>query len=278
MRREPEKIDVVMLTRNSERPFLDMCLKSIYANIPVGRLIAVDGYSTDNSIQILKSYPRVSLVQMEGTRGAARERGMEEVETEWFAFVDSDVVLCRNWYTKIKLHLTEKTGAVWGVAIPVAPSDLKRCTAMSRFYRRTLEDTMLIEGNRRGMLHDTLIRTELVKGMGIPGHLHVWEDHYIKQHVTSKGFAWIATRDACCHHFADISARNIRDLTEFGKIARAYGYYSWKRILMFALLGLPKATWIYALTGDMELSRWQLDAYRMIIAGWLADGVKPHIS
>ncbi len=278
MRRDLERIDVVMLTRNSERPLLDMCLKSIYANIPVSRLIVIDGYSTDNSVQILKSYPRVSLVQMEGTRGAARERGIEEVETEWFAFVDSDVVLCKNWYAKISPHLTESTGAVWGVAIPVAPSDLKRCAAMARFYRRTLEDTMLIEGNRRGMLHDTLIRTKLAKSMRIPRHLHVWEDHYIKQHVINRGFRWIATSKVCCHHFADISARNIRDLIEFGKIARAYGYYSWKRILMFALLGPPKAAWIYALTGDMELSRWQLDAYRMIIAGWLANGVKPQIN
>jgi hypothetical protein len=128
------------------------------------------------------------------------------------------------------------------------------------------------------MLHDTLIRTKLVKGIRIPRHLHVWEDHYIKQHVINRGCGWIATSKICCHHFADISARNIRDLIEFGKIARAYGYYSWKRILMFALLGLPKAAWIYALTGDMELSTWQLDAYRMIIAGWLADGVKPQIN
>ncbi|MEM3004132.1 MAG: glycosyltransferase family 2 protein [Candidatus Bathyarchaeia archaeon] len=272
-----EQIDVVMITKNSEKPLLDMCLKSIYTNIPVNRLIAVDGYSADGTVRILKSYPRVSVIQMGGSRGTARQRGIEEVETDWFAFVDSDVVLCKDWYAKIKPHLAKSVGAVWGVAIPVAPSDLKRCTAVARFYARSLADTMLIEGSRRGMLHDTLIRTEPVKGMQIPSHLHVWEDHYIKQHILNKGFRWISTREAYCHHFADISARNISGLIEFGRIARAYRYYDWKRILMFALLGLPKAVWIYVVTRDVRLSSWQLDAYRMIIRGWLTGGVKPQI-
>ena len=196
MLREQEKIDVVMLTKNSEKPFLDMCLKSVYANIPVNKLIVVDGKSTDNTIRILSSYPNLSLIQMEGSRGAARERGISEVETEWLVFVDSDVILCKSWFSKIKNHVKRNTGAVWGVAIPTAPKDLKRCLAISKFYRKSLEDTMLIEGNRRGMLHDTVIRTELVKDIRIPSRLHVWEDQYIKEHITKKGFTWNLSRTA----------------------------------------------------------------------------------
>jgi len=275
MPREQDKIDVVMLTKNSEKPFLNMCLESIYVNIPVRRLIVIDGYSTDNSIQILKSYPNVSIIQMEGGRGAARERGIREVETDWFAFVDSDVLLCKDWFAKTKRHLTGATGAVWGVAIPIAPSDLRRCMAISMFYRRSLEDTLLIEGRRRGMLHDTLIRTDLVKDIKIPSHLHVWEDHYIKQHITNRGFKWIITKSPYCHHYANLSARNVRELMDYGRIARAYKYYSWRWILMYILLGLPKSVWIYALTGDLRTAKWQLDAYLNIIAGWIADGVKP---
>jgi hypothetical protein len=70
----------------------------------------------------------------------------------------------------------------------------------------------------------------------------------------------------------------VQDLIDFGRIARSYGYYSWKRILLFAILGLPKASWIYALTRDAEVAKWQLDAYRMIIAGWLSNGAQPKIS
>lgn len=270
MLREQEKIDVVMLTKNSEKPFLDMCLKSVYANIPVNKLIVVDGKSTDNTIRILSSYPNLSLIQMEGSRGAARERGISEVETEWLVFVDSDVILCKSWFSKIKNHVKRNTGAVWGVAIPTAPKDLKRCLAISKFYRKSLEDTMLIEGNRRGMLHDTVIRTELVKDIRIPSRLHVWEDQYIKEHITKKGFTWNLSRTAHCYHYADLGARNLRDLVEFGRIARVYNYYGYRRIMLFAILGVPKAIWIYLLTRDYAIARWQLEAYKNITSGWLA--------
>jgi glycosyltransferase involved in cell wall biosynthesis len=277
MPREQDRIDVVMLTKNSEKPFLDMCLRSIYTNIPVRKLIIIDGKSTDNSRRILSAYPNVSVIEMEGSRGAARERGISEVETDWFAFIDSDVILCKSWHSKIRKHVKVDTGAVWGVAIPSAPRDLKRCLAISRFYRKPLDDTMLIEGNRRGMLHDTLVRTELVKDIRIPTHLHVWEDQYIKHHIVKKGFTWNLSKKAHCHHYADLGARNLKDLVEFGRIARAYGYYSWRRILIFTALGLPKAAWIYSLTGDHEVAKWQLDAYRMIIAGWISDGIEKQI-
>ncbi|MCK5627419.1 glycosyltransferase family 2 protein [Candidatus Bathyarchaeota archaeon] len=271
----PQKIDVVLLTKNSEKPYLKMCLESIYANIPVRKLIVIDGYSSDNTLRLLDNYPNVSIIQMHGSRGASRQKGINEVETEWFAFIDSDVILCKKWYDKIRININDSTGAIWGVAIPTSPSDLKRCLAVSKFYHRSLGNTMLIEGNRRGMLHDTIIRTRLVKDIKIPSELHVWEDHYLKQHIINKGFSWISTNTAYCHHFANLTARNIQDLIEFGRISRAYGYYSWRRILIFAILGLPKASWIYALTRDADVAKWQLDAYRMIIAGWLSNEARP---
>jgi glycosyltransferase involved in cell wall biosynthesis len=274
MPKTSDSIDVVMITKNSEKPLLNMCLKSIYANIPVNRLIVVDGYSTDETVPILKSYSNVEIVQMKGGRALARQRGIDEVETEWFAFVDSDVVLCKDWFDKIKSVIASNTGAVWGVAVPIAPSDLKRCTAVSKFYQKSLEDTMLIEGNRRGMLHDTIIHTDSVKDIIFPARLHVWEDQYVKQHITRKGLYWKATSRAYCHHYANLSARNMRELVEFGKIARAYGYYSWERVLLFTLLGLPKALWICALTRDFKIAKWQLDAYITIVAGWLAGGTE----
>jgi glycosyltransferase involved in cell wall biosynthesis len=274
----PKKIDVVLLTKNSEKPYLKMCLESIYTNIPLRKLIVIDGYSSDNTLRILDNYPDVSVIQMHGSRGASRQIGIDEVETEWFAFIDSDVILCKKWYDKIRMHINNSTGAVWGVAIPTSPSDLKRCLAVSKFYRRSLENTMLIEGNRRGMLHDTIIRTDLVKDIKIPSELHVWEDHYLKQHIINKGFEWISTNSSYCHHFANLGARNIHDLIDFGRIARSYGYYSWRRILLFAILGLPKASWIYVLTRDANVAKWQLDAYRMIIAGWLSNDTPTKIN
>ena len=50
-----EQVDVVMLTKNSEH-LLGKCLTSIYENIPVKSLIAVDGFSTDRTLKILNTF------------------------------------------------------------------------------------------------------------------------------------------------------------------------------------------------------------------------------
>ena len=47
-----ESVDVVLLTMNSERK-LGQCLESVYRNVPVNQLIAVDGGSTDHTLEIL---------------------------------------------------------------------------------------------------------------------------------------------------------------------------------------------------------------------------------
>jgi glycosyltransferase involved in cell wall biosynthesis len=79
------RIDVVMLTKNSDY-ILERCLDSIYNNIPINRLIVVDGFSTDRTLDILekyrKNYRNVVLVQDAGTRATARQKGIELVKTE----------------------------------------------------------------------------------------------------------------------------------------------------------------------------------------------------
>ena len=42
-----DRMDVIVLTKNSER-LLEQCFDSIFENVPVNRLIVVDGYSTDS--------------------------------------------------------------------------------------------------------------------------------------------------------------------------------------------------------------------------------------
>jgi glycosyltransferase involved in cell wall biosynthesis len=48
-------IDVVILTKNSEH-LLEKCLNSLYKNVPVKRLIVVDGFSEDKTLDILERY------------------------------------------------------------------------------------------------------------------------------------------------------------------------------------------------------------------------------
>src|SRR5512136_612468 len=107
-------IDVVVLTRNSGH-LLEKCLKSIYDNVPVMTLIVIDGFSTDNTLEIVdqakKKWGNIQAFQINGSRARAREAGIRQVQTDWFMFVDSDVILSKDWFRKAKKNMIEKVGA-----------------------------------------------------------------------------------------------------------------------------------------------------------------------
>jgi glycosyltransferase involved in cell wall biosynthesis len=190
------QIDIVVLTRNSER-VLKECLTSVYKNVPVNNLIIVDGYSTDSTLEIVKEfqekYSNVVLIQEKGTRGNARQKAMSKVKTDWFMFVDSDVILCDDWFAKAKKQMKDNVGAIWGMEIW---SVLKSTRILGLFERVTMK---IFE--KRGGTHDLLVRRKAVEDIHIPYHLHTYEDCYIKSWISKKGYKVIPVYDPYCIHY-----------------------------------------------------------------------------
>ncbi len=227
-------VDIVLLTKNSEK-VLEKCLESVFQNVPVRRLIAVDGYSTDGTIEVLckfdEKYHNVKVIFDNGTRAAARQRGIENVESDWFLFVDSDVVLCKNWYKKAMEHVNKNVGAVWGIEVW---STIKNQATLKMFLWVTRKIFDI-----RGGTHDTLVRTDLVKDIKIPTNLHVFEDAFIKDWINKKGYETVACYDPFCIHFRTEAVWTLRgslnviaDAIRFGsfrllaKLVFAYGFYT----------------------------------------------------
>ncbi len=191
-------IDVVMLTKNSEY-MLDKCLFSIYKNVPINNLIIVDGFSSDRTLKIIDTYIQrqgnIKVISSNGSRAHAREKGIQEVNTEWFMFVDSDVILSENWFDKAKESIQGDVGAVWGVNIDVIPNLQDK-----RVIR--LQDLVARECfNLRGGTHDTLIRSNLVKDIRIPSQLHTYEDAFIMNWIKDKGYRTVIGEDIYCLHY-----------------------------------------------------------------------------
>lgn len=228
------KVDVVVLTKNSQEQ-LERCLDSVYRNVPVNRLIVVDGYSTDQTPEIVKKfnkkYNNVLLVQDSGGRGRARQIGIERVQTEWFLFVDSDVVLCNDWFKRAVKHTNKNVGAIWGIEIW---SVLQKSPVLKTFLRVTREIFEI-----RGGTHDTLIRRDAVKDIKIPKSLHAFEDAHIKDWITKKGYKVVACYDPYCLHFRPETVWTLRGsvnivieaikygtFTMLAKLVAAYGFYT----------------------------------------------------
>ena len=214
-----ESVDVVLLTKDSER-VLRRCVESIYRNVPVAQLIVVDGYSKDNTLQIITEfddkYHNVKVVMDRGNRATARQKGIEHVTAEWFLFVDSDVVLCRDWYKKAKKYIQPDVGAVWGIEVWSTITNPKTLRLFLTTTRKIFEV--------RGGTHDTLIRTSSIKDIKIPPDLHVFEDSYIKDWIAGKGYRVVACYSPFCIHYRPEQVWTLRG--SLGLIAEAFEYGS----------------------------------------------------
>ena len=203
-------VDVAILTFNSERKLRE-CIDSVYRNIPVNDLIVIDGFSTDNTEAIIgeyqKKYGNVVFVQEKGTRGSARQKAIELVKTDWFVFVDSDVILSNNWFSKAEKLVNNDVGGIWGIEIW---SVLKGNKILSLFERITLK---IFE--KRGGTHDLLVRTKTVKDINIPFELHTYEDGYIKDWIEAKGYKVHGVYEPCCIHYRPENVWTMQKHIEF---------------------------------------------------------------
>jgi len=193
-----QAIDVVLLTKNSEH-LLERCLASIFENVPVNKLIVVDGFSSDGTMEIVnrvrKEFGNVKVLKVDGSRARARQRGMAQVTTDLFMFVDSDIVLSPGWFKNAVKQLTSDVGAVWGVNIDVIPNikDKRIIKFQSIIARQCF--------GLRGGMHDTLIRREAVKGIEIPQELHAYEDRYIINWIKAQGYKTLIGDNIYCLHY-----------------------------------------------------------------------------
>ncbi len=227
-------VDAVLLTLNSERKLED-CLASVYKNVPIAKLIVVDGGSSDKTLAILKKfdekYHNIKIIPDRGTRATARQKGIQNVATEWFLFVDSDVVLCDDWFQKAEKYIDDDVGAVWGIEVW---STIQNQSMLKMFLWVTKKIFDL-----RGGTHDTLVRTEVVKNINIPPNLHVFEDTYLKNWVIRQGYRVVACYDPFCIHYRPKTVWTLRgslnliiEALRFGscklltKLGLAYGFYT----------------------------------------------------
>ncbi len=105
-----EGIDVICPIINTNELF-ETNLYSWYRQIPINRLIIGFGGGTDNSLEIVKKFPRVVIIDQStkysehlyGSQGISIAELISSVETEWFIYLHGDVNLPDNWYdTMIK--------------------------------------------------------------------------------------------------------------------------------------------------------------------------------
>jgi glycosyltransferase involved in cell wall biosynthesis len=95
-----EQITPLILTFN-ESPNIDRTLQQLtWAK----RIVVIDSYSTDTTLDILHSYPQVEIFQRKFDTFANQcNYGLQQVKTEWVLSIDADYVVTEQLITEINV-------------------------------------------------------------------------------------------------------------------------------------------------------------------------------
>lgn len=216
-----------MITKNSLHPCLKESLDSMFQYVPLNCLILVDSSSSDGTIDLVKKYGnKVKVSEESCLRGKAREIGIKKVETEWFAFIDSDVILAENWFSKIKRYIEPRVGAIEG-NVKTEEGRIQTIGPLHAFIPIS-----------RAYTNCTLIRTSSVKDIEIPSEMSVFEDQFIRKFVESKGFEWLKVPDPCSIHMS--TSNRVQDAFEIGRMSGKYKLFPFQIRLLALLAALMK--------------------------------------
>ena len=173
-----EHVDVIMLTLDAEN-FLEVCLYSAYKEIPIRKLIVCDGGSKDQTIEILKNFPRVELFIRPDikTTGKCCEFLFSKTETDWYVFLDSDLVLSPGWYdemckSKDKFDVIENS----------------RRTLAYHNYKEDLEKLNI--NSRAGDLCHLIKKSALENYRCDDDYMWRHTDEYVRQVIEKNGFKY----------------------------------------------------------------------------------------
>jgi glycosyltransferase involved in cell wall biosynthesis len=184
------EIDVVIPVRN-EALKLKVCCEALLRHIPVRSLIIVVGESKDESLRISREFANIVVQDENKGIGHARALGLKKVESEFYASIDSDVVISESWYKFCRAKIDDpKVGACEGLLWPIGANYRKVLKFWSESWTKELSNNPTDETSIPCSLGNTILRTKVVKEVGMP--LDRWgEDQLLRKRLSSKGWRWI---------------------------------------------------------------------------------------
>jgi len=199
-----EKIDVIVPVKNTKSNWAE-CLDSFYNEIPINRLLVGDGGCTDDTIRVVRKYPRVTIFEQSTlkTLGYRIRRLIEKVVTEWFVYLHSDVSLPRGWYDEMCKYRNQ-----W---------DWFECRRIAVYRNGTKRELTEQYKVKRAYSGSQMGKTSILKKVVEEfedDFIHRTEDIIIQQNVEKLGFHYGKVPATFHFHFTDHYTPTLKDVMQ----------------------------------------------------------------
>jgi glycosyltransferase involved in cell wall biosynthesis len=241
-------VDIIMPVFNSQL-YLEHCLKSIYRELSVNRLIVVDSMSSDDTLRIIEKFPRTEIHQCSNNLAEKRTLGMSLVETDIYCFIDSDIELLSGFRDLTNLFRDERLGGVY--AHPLNP--YTNCFHFfSNLATSRLAEKLGIGNTTFRPFGPCLIRKNATVGINIPSFFSMrYEDYYIAKYIREKGFKLININDRllALHHKPWRAGKRVYRRSKNSEILQEYvvGRPVTRRVFWKMATSLPKGLYAFHL-------------------------------
>ena len=226
----PDKVDVVIPVKTKDS-IKNEFLERIRKEIPVNKLIIIEG----------------------GALSTARKKAYEKVSTEWFVFLDDDVLIGKGWWKTMVSHIDDETGAIGGMIDQVHPH--------LGPYTETV--WMLRDPSKLGNpgINNCLMRRECLKDYN-PPEIFWGEDQILYKHVTKK-WKWKKVKVNGLHFIT------IKDMIQLGYAYNKLKLYP-KRWIIRRFFQLPFVSFLVGLRShSLKTAFWLANHYLEFLVGWI---------
>ncbi|XHH07782.1 MAG: hypothetical protein ACFCUE_09390 [Candidatus Bathyarchaeia archaeon] len=195
----------------------------------------------------------------------ARKRAVLSADTEWVAMVDDDMLLPKDWLSKV----AAETGASGiGAVATVALQANKHIAAYDRVVGKIVKLNLV---DTSPHINNVLIRRSLMENYA-PPPLFFGEDHHLKRYVEQSGFKW-----KVIPYIGAIHLGITRNYINLGESYRRYGHYSLyqlaRRMIARFIFTPYAAAAEFSLATLIYLSKLNVE----FIAGWAKEFVSERL-
>lgn len=227
-------VSVIVPAFNSEKTIAQTLESLKNMDYPHDKLevIVVDDASTDETAEVaLHRGARIIRREKRGGCAAAKNTGVGHAKKEMVAFIDSDVMVAKNWLRELVKPFEEATVGATGGFVKIRfrkASSLGKYDNLDKHFRKRKADTKSVPGS------NSAYRREVFE---VVGRLdpYLGEDPDFCYRVQSHGYKVIYNDKAVVYHPAP---------NDFWTYFKKQVYYGWQRTLIFLLYPQLRSTLI----------------------------------